>query len=137
MKLPRLTVWSLRFALLYLALGFTLGALLLFHKGIPIHPALWSVLPLHIETLLIGWTLQLIIGVAFWILPRFARPPKRGNELLAWLSILFLNGGIWLVGVRPWFGSPDWLLAAGRLLEFLAAGAFVLHAWVRVKPPGA
>ena len=57
--------------MLYLALGMTVGALLLFHKGIPLHPALWRWLPPHLEFLLVGWTLQLAMGVAFWILPRF------------------------------------------------------------------
>ncbi len=137
MKLPRLTVWTVRLSLLYLALGFSLGALLLFHKGIPFAPILWAFLPLHIESLMAGWTLQLVIGVAFWILPRFASPPKRGNEKLAWLSVIFLNGGIWLVGVGPWFHGADWPVLVGRILELFAAVTFALHAWVRIKPPGA
>lgn len=53
--MPRLSVWYTRFALLYLALGFTLGGLMLYNKGVPLHPALWSLLPAHIEFLLMGW----------------------------------------------------------------------------------
>ncbi len=137
MSMPRYSVWAVRAALLYLALGFTLGALLLFHKGIPISGALWAVLPLHIEALLVGWTVQLAIGVAFWILPRFRKPPKRGNERLAWLSFGLLNLGVWLVGLGPLLAPTGPLVLGGRLAEVLAGIAFVLHAWPRVKPPGA
>ena len=69
--MPRLSQWYIRSAFIYLFLGFTIGALLLANKGIPLHPALWGWLPIHIEFLLIGWLLQLILGMAFWILPRF------------------------------------------------------------------
>jgi hypothetical protein len=136
MKLPKFSVWALRLALLYLALGFTLGGLILFHKGIPLTPALWSLLPLHIEALVFGWLVHLIGGVAFWILPRFAKPPKRGNEKLAWTALLLLNGGIWLSGLGPYFVVKEILILAGRVSELLAAVAFALHAWPRIKPPG-
>jgi hypothetical protein len=55
--MPRLSCWCLRASLLHLLVGFTLGALLLFHKGVPVHPAFWQLLPPHIECLLLGWTL--------------------------------------------------------------------------------
>ena len=136
MKLPRFSVWALRLALLYLVLGFTLGGLLLFHKGIPLTAALWSILPLHIEVLIFGWLVHLISGVAFWILPRFARAPKRGNERLAWASLLLLNGGIWFSGLGPFFPVQAGLILLGRTFELLAAVTFALHAWPRIKPPG-
>ena len=135
--MPRFSVWSIRAALLYLAAGFTLGALLLANKGIPFYPRLWSLLPAHIEFLLLGWIVQLVIGMAFWILPRFRQAPKRGNENLAWLSLGLLNLGIWLAGAVPVFWSAAWLPIAGRAAEVFAALVFCLYAWPRVKPPGA
>ena len=45
--MPRLSVWFIRSALLYLLLGFTLGGLMLWNKGLPIHPVLWRLLPAH------------------------------------------------------------------------------------------
>lgn len=66
----------------YLVLGFTLGLLLLVNKGVPIHPALWRLLPAHAEFLLLGWTLQLALGVAYWILPRFGT--RRGAVWCGW-----------------------------------------------------
>ena len=134
--MPRLSVWFLRSALISLALGFTLGALLLFNKGIPISPFLWQLLPAHIEFLLVGWIVQLIMGVGFWILPRFLYEPKRGNVTLAWLAFWLVNLGIWLSSLGPLLASSAWIGAAGLVAEVLAALAFAFHAWRRVKPFG-
>ena len=133
--MPRLSVWFIRAALLYLAIGATFGGLILYHKGIPLHPLLWRLLPAHIEFLLFGWVVQLIMGVGFWIFPRFWR--SRGNEKPAWAAFGLLNVGILLAGVGPTLGGPVWFIFAGRLAETAAAAAFVLHAWPRIKPPGA
>ncbi|HMN29618.1 MAG TPA: hypothetical protein PKE45_15825 [Caldilineaceae bacterium] len=127
--MPRLSVWLIRAALLYLLLGFSLGALLLWHKGIPLYPLLWRLLPAHIECLFFGWTVQLALGVAYWILPRFRS--SRGNPTLAWSAFVLLNLGVWLVGLSPLFGIPA---LAGRLAETAAALAFAAHAWPRIKP---
>jgi hypothetical protein len=130
--MPRLSVWFVRAALLYLALGFTLGMLLLANKGVLLSPAIWQLLPAHIEFLLIGWTVQLALGVAFWILPRWQT--KRGDVRGAYLAFVLLNLGIWCVVLTPWLGLPAWMLTVGRACEAAAAAAFALHAWPRVKP---
>jgi len=130
--MPRLAVWTVRAALLHLGVGFTLSALILFHKGAPLHPAVWRLLPLHVEMLLAGWMAQLAIGVAFWILPRF-RGTERGNVRLAALAVATLNLGVLAAGVG---GVAGWHAAIllGRAAELLAAGMFAAHVWPRVKP---
>lgn len=135
--MPRLSVWTLRLALIYLLAGFTLGALMLANKGLGFDAALWNLLPAHIDFLLLGWTLQLVIGVAFWILPRFSKAPRRGNENLAWTTIILLNAGIWIDGVGPVLLHFSYLNLLGRGLMILAALTFAFHAWPRVKPSGA
>jgi hypothetical protein len=130
--MPRLSVWFVRVALLHLALGFTLGALLLWHKAYPLHPLLWRMLPMHMEVLLVGWTVNLALGVAFWILPRWQS--QRGDVRPAWAALALLNAGVWLVALAPYAGAANALTAAGRLLEAAAALAFAVHAWPRVKP---
>jgi hypothetical protein len=130
---PRLSCWFIRASLVYLATGFTLGALLLIHKGIPLHAVLWRVLPAHIEFLLLGWTLQLAMGMAFWILPRFQQGNARGNEALAWWAFGLLNSGVCLVALSWMLGGPGWIPLLGRVIETAAALAFVGHAWPRVK----
>jgi hypothetical protein len=116
-------------------LGVTFGSLILFHKGIPIYPLLWRLLPVHIEFLLFGWLVQLVMGVGFWIFPRFRR--ARGNEKPAWVAFGLINVGVWLAGLGPVVGAPTLILLLGRLAEAGAAVAFAVHAWPRIKPPGA
>lgn len=128
--MPRLSCWFVRSALIHLALGFTLGSLLLWNKGIPLDPLFWRLLPAHMEFLLIGWTVQLALGVAFWILPRFGL--SRGNEQLAWLSFALINLGVWLVASSAIFGASQ-IILLGRASEAIAVIAFVLHLWPRIK----
>ncbi len=131
--MPRLSVWYIRAALVYLLLGFTFGGLLLFHKGVPLHPTLWRLLPAHIEFVFFGWTVQLILGMAFWILPRFAKPPVRGNEPLAWAAFIAINAGILLLAAASFLPGSGWLILAGRAAETMGVIAFALHAWPRVR----
>ena len=89
--MPRLSRLAIRAALLYLLLGFTFGGLMLLNKGIPLAPWAWRLLSAHVEFLLIGWTAQFILGIGFWILPRFSRGPARGNESFAWMALGLIN----------------------------------------------
>lgn len=130
--MPRLSRWMIRTAFVYLLLGFTVGGLLLTHKGLPLHPALWGWLPAHIEFLLIGWIVQLTMGVAFWILPRYWQKPRRPRAVLAQIAFLLLNGGIWLVVAGTTFRAGRWVLFAGRAAEVSAVILFALHAWKRI-----
>lgn len=132
--MPRLSVWAIRAALLYLVLGFTIGALMLWNKGAPLHPMLWRLLPAHIEFLLFGWTVQLALGVAYWILPRFQA--ARGNPRLAWLALSLLNLGVLVISAAPFVAAPGITSLFGRMAEIAAGVAFALHAWPRIKPAG-
>lgn len=138
--MPRLAIWFIRSALVHLALGITIGAGLLWQKGVGGLSWLWAWLPLHLHLLLVGWTVQLAIGVAYWILPRFttkADPDalvsqSRGRERAAWVSFGLLNSStlLALTSLWPW----RWGLAASGVLAALGALAFTLHAWPRIKP---
>jgi cbb3-type cytochrome oxidase subunit 1 len=125
----------IRSALLHLAVGFALGALLLVQRGLPLHPAVPRLRPAHAELVLAGWTVQLAMGVAFWILPRFRRGPERGDERPAWTAWVLLNLGV-LVAAAGGTAADPAVVTLGRGAEALAAAAFALHAWPRVKPFG-
>lgn len=131
--MPRLSCWLVRASLGYLLAGFTLGALILAQKGLPLAPLAWRLFPAHLEFLLGGWTVQLAMGVAFWILPRFAGGVSRGNEAAAWWAFGLLNAGVLLAGLGPVLGAPGSLVLAGRAAEAAAAVAFAVHAWRRVR----
>lgn len=130
--MPRVSAWFVRASLCHLLFGFTVGAVLLADKGLPFALAPGEGLRgAHVEVLLIGWVVQLVMGVAVWIFPRFAvrRGPQR-SAVTAWLAFVLLNAGVVLVCVG---GS---LAAAGRLAEIGAAASFVAHLWGRVSPAG-
>lgn len=132
--MPRAACWIVRAALLYLLVGFTLGALLLINKALAWSPLFWLLLPAHIEFLMIGWTLLLVMGVAYWILPRFQT--ERRRVALVWLAFALINLGVWAVALAPVTGGAQTWVAVGRTAEVAAAAAFAIHAWPRVKPPG-
>ena len=130
--MPKLSQWFIKFSFGYLLLGFTFGALLLAHKGQPVHPALWNWLPAHIEWLLVGWVAQLTLGVAFWIMPRYWKEPRRGNSRGAYVAIVLLNLGVWLASLGPVLRLSPWALIIGRVLEVGAAIAFAHAIFPRV-----
>jgi len=131
--MPRLSLWFVRTSLIYLLLGFTFGALMLAEKGISFFPPVWNLLPIHIEFLLLGWLVQLAMGVAFWIMPRFGVGLPRGNETLIWAAFMCVNAGILLVTLQLWFPLA---LLAGRVLEVVSVVIYAFRMWGRVKPWG-
>lgn len=135
--MPRVSLWFLRSSLVYLALGFTLGALLLWDKGLPLGPAVWVLRPLHVEVALVGWVLQLVMGTAYWIFPRFGMTAaQRGREDLAWLAFGLVNAGLWTVGLQGWVGFPAAVTTLGRGAEALAAVLMAVNIWARTRASG-
>lgn len=130
--MPRLSVYLVRASFIYLLLGFTIGALMLANKGVMISTSIWSLLPLHIEFAFSGWMIQLTMGAAFWILPRFSKGAPRGDERFSWLAFLLLNTGIALVIVDVLL-QFSMLNFVGRILEALGLVSFVLGNWGRIK----
>jgi hypothetical protein len=131
--MPRLSIYFVRASLIHLLFGFTVGGLMLANKGVMISPSIWALLPLHIEFAFIGWMIQLAMGVAFWILPRFPKGPPRGEERLSWAALLLVNLGILFVVLDVLFTQPL-LTFSGRLLEAAGLLTFVTGNWKRIKP---
>jgi cbb3-type cytochrome oxidase subunit 1 len=133
--MPRQSVWFVRASLIYLAVGFTFGGLMLANKGVLISPFLFTLLPAHMEFLLIGWMVQLAMGVVFWIAPRFSGAKPRGHVYLIILAFWLLNLGIGLVALQPYVRIA-WLTLAGRSMEATAVICFGVGTWKRIKPHG-
>lgn len=129
--MPTLSVWFIRCALAYLGLGFTIGACILFNKAVPAIPSIWNLLQMHIEFLLLGFILQLTMGVAFWIFPRLQTLTDRGDEMKAAIAFVLLNAGIWVCSVSP-FISLSYTLMIGRIFQTAAVILFVMNLWPRV-----
>ena len=133
--MPKLSVWLVRAALIHMGIGFLFGALILHHKGILIYPWSWRLLNPHIELMVFGWTMQFVMGIAFWILPRFRGDQRYGKIYLGWWSFALLNIGILLAATGTWFVA-DLVSLVGRLSIFGAVILFVILIWPRVKPLG-
>jgi len=122
----------IRCSFIYLLLAMLLGAIMLIHKAQPLHPAVWQLLPLHIEMAIFGWIIQFTLGTAYWMLPRFLKGPQRGSRRLAFVMIITLNLGIALTLVDSLFSTSLPLMLAGRIFELLAVILFVSLHWQRI-----
>ncbi len=133
--MPKLSVWLVRASLIHMGIGFLFGALMLLQKGIPFNAQLWQLLNPHVELMIFGWTMQFVMGIAFWILPRFSGEQRYGNEKLGWCSLGLLNTGIVLTATGAWF-ALDLLSLIGRLLTLSAVLLFSVLIYPRIKPLG-
>lgn len=134
--MPRVSAWFVRSSLVCLALGFTLGALMLAAKGTRDTGLIPRLLPVHIELLLVGWMLQLAMGVALWILPRFGVQGIARGVASAWIAFALLNVGVVLAATGPVLPYAPGVTFAGRAAEVAAAAAFVASVWARVRASG-
>jgi len=134
---PRLARWFVKASLLYLLAGFTIGAAILIQAGGGPWPVVWRLRPAHIELLVVGWAVQLAMGVAFWASPRFRRPRPRGDVRVAAFAFVVLNTGVLLAAVAQTLLWPPTLLLLGRGAVLVAVVAFAVHLWPRIKPVGA
>jgi heme/copper-type cytochrome/quinol oxidase subunit 1 len=127
--------WSIRFvqtALAALATGFGLGAVLLLARAgvVPSVPA-W-LRPAHAEILLVGWFVQLVLGVAWWIFPRHVHGPPRGSPRIMPVAFVLLNGGL-LLFVAGLAGSSPLAVLTGRAAEWVAVLAVAAQLITRVR----
>lgn len=130
--MPTISVYMIRSSLLYLAAGFVIGGLLLFSKATGLFRIIWLILPIHIEFVVFGWILQLTLGVAYWIFPRYIEGKPRGNPALAWLIFGLMNAGILLQTAHIVLWLPGWTSLLARILELGSVVAFVALHWNRV-----
>ena len=138
--MPPLSRWFVRAGFASLVVALVIELVLARPAG------LWPTLPdvaLHlgaIHLLTVGWLLQLITGVAFWMFPRHPTAPPRGDARLGWWGLAMLNLGLLLrlLG-EPWRlagGGPSWPLAVSALLQLVAVGLIVRLLWPRVRGAG-
>lgn len=135
--MPRVSRWLVRSALMALLLGLATLAAIAARPvaGLPAWVVLLGPAALHLLT--VGWLTQMVFGVALWMFPRASAAAPRGSERLGWLAWTGLNVGLALrVVAEPLAltGQPlPGLLILSALLQFLAALAFVVNIWPRVR----
>lgn len=137
--MPPLTRLFIKTALVYLALALAaaLARSLPASESLPAFVAYLT--PVYFHLFMVGWVLQLIIGVGYWMFPKYTRERPRGSEALAWSVYWLLNVGLALRAVaEPLHGMQPhaawgWLLALSALLQWLGGMAFVANTWPRIK----
>lgn len=138
--MPRISQLMIRTALLYLALGTTIGGLLLAEKGLRLWPWLWVLRPGHVQMLLVGWVVQLACGVAVWILPRLDAAGSRGDLRLVRVAYGALNGGVALAALHQPLGRVadagflGWMPGIAGLLQLVGMIMLIGQLWPRVLP---
>ena len=138
--MPKLSRFFLRGGFICLAIGMLAGGLILLQKGTGRFPVFWVLLPAHIYLVLVGGVTQCALGVSYWILPRLSGGRRRGVTALAWSSYWALNAAILLVAMHPAIelalgsSAAGGAFVCGGVLQGVAAMAFTLHAWPRIRP---
>ncbi|MHB1327390.1 MAG: hypothetical protein ACYC2K_04235 [Gemmatimonadales bacterium] len=117
----------LRSALIWLALGVTLGA------AMAIHPPWQIYRPVHLHMLLLGFVFMMIAGVAYHVFPRFAATPLHAPRL-AILHVYVANAGLALLATGFALrarGAPmaPWFLAAGGIGSAVGAYSLAWNLW--------
>ena len=134
--MPLPSIWLVRGALMHLMIGTVLGTLLLLSKaGVAVPPWVGLTWPLHGEMMLLGWTVQLAMGVAYWILPKHATGPVRGRAGPVVAAAILINAGVVSAGLGPALGRAG-LMIAGRLAELAAVLLFASNVLPRIKAFG-
>lgn len=137
--MPRLTRWFIKAGLLYFVLALLAGVLYQARTEIDLPSWMSALNPVYVHLLAVGWVTQLIIGVAYWMFPKFTKAQPRGSEALGWATFILLNAGLILriiseprVTMRS---EPDlgWMLAVSAVLQTVAGWLFVINTWSRVK----
>lgn len=134
----------LKTGIIYLALTFLAGAVLLVLEALA-HPAPFVIGIEHGHMGFVGWLVNTVVGVAFWLLPlnRTAFPATQGRypETLARASFFVLNTGLVLrLVIEPLFGAHPALwssvgLIAAAVLQFSGIAIVAWIAWQRIYAP--
>ncbi len=92
-----------------------------------------------LHAFLVGWVLQLIIGIAYWMFPKYTRARPRGYDGLMALAYGTLNLGLLLrIALEPWtpLVIQPWVRTAfvvSGVLQWVGLLAFVVNMSLRMK----
>ena len=134
--MDKITVTFIRASFLYLLIGSTIGALLLFW---PQAAGIYRSIHAHLNVF--GWLSMMVFGVGYHILPRFSGRPLHSKRL-AWVHLYLSNLG--LVGLALFWAIAGYAGGGAMRLPLAIFGAilaisiyiFVYNMWRTVKGLG-
>lgn len=137
--MPTLTRWFVRTALVYFVAAMLAGTAILAQPVLDLPAPVAALQPVYFHLFMLGWVTQLIVGVVYWMFPKYSQERPRGHERLGWATYALLNTGLLLraagepiVALLPDAGL-GWTLALSAVLQLAAGWAFVANTWGRVK----
>lgn len=137
--MPLLSRTFIKAGLIYFIVGLTAGVLTVGQPVFNLPASLGVLYPVYIHLLMVGWVMQLIIGVVYWMFPKFSKERPRRSDRLGWIVFGLLNAGLILraIGEPLNMLKPEWrlgwTLALSAILQLLAGWAFIINTWSRVK----
>lgn len=137
--MPTLTRYHIKSGLIYFVVALLLGFLILAKSILNLPELIIAFNPVYLHLLMVGWILQLIMGVVYWMFPKYSKEHPRGSEKLGWAVYILLNMGLILrvvgeplVSIKPEWNT-GWVLAISAVLQLLAGWGFIVNTWGRVK----
>lgn len=134
--MPRVARWYLKAGLVYFVLALVAGVLFEARAVVDLPRWTATLRPVYIHLLVVGWITQIIIGVGYWMFPKFTKENPRGSEALAWATWVLINVGLFLrLIAEPQTFEADlgWMLALSAVLQTLGGWLFVVNTWARIK----
>lgn len=137
--MPPLTRRFIKLGMVYLVAALLVGLILAARYFWAAPRFVYALEPSYFHLFMVGWVLQLIFGVIYWMFPKYSQAQPHGSERVWQATFWLLNIGLLLRviaepmntlnGLAVW----DWLLVTSALLQGLAALLFVTVTWNRVK----
>lgn len=133
--MPRVARWFIKAGLLYFVAALMTGILIQARTLIDLPSWTSTLNPIYVHMLAVGWITQLIIGVGYWMFPKFSKENPRGSEKLAWATFILLNLGLLLriISEPRTELHLGWMLAVSAVLQTAAGWLFVVNTWGRIK----
>ena len=120
--MPLVTRYFIKTSLVFFVAALLCGFLLALRPFIKLPNFVIGLTPIYFHLFMVGWVTQIIIGVAYWMFPKFTKETPRGSEALAWITYALMNSGLLLRtvaepanAVQTWVGW-GWLVALSALL---------------------
>jgi heme/copper-type cytochrome/quinol oxidase subunit 1 len=126
----------------FLLLGLALGVRMLVHRELGNRFASPFEMSAHTHALLVGFMMQMIMGVALWLFPRPAKDDDRYRPFMAEIAywILTTSTFVRVLGelLRPDISAPwlRWTIVAAGVAQALGVLLFFQTLWPRIRAFG-
>ena len=134
--MPPLSRWYIRTSLLYLLGSLLVGLAVAFQSTLSLSSIVAALAPVYFHLFLVGWILQLIFGVIFWLFPK-PRNDEVNWDRLGWIAWGLLNSGLLLRAIaepRSVFAPGSvwgWALVLSAVMQWFAGIGLIIMVWPR------